>query len=203
MLVSSLKTAAVFAAFACAGLLAGGPSAGQERKKAAPAKDGATVRGTLAGVDAGKNTVTITTRTFDRKSGEGTETNKTFTLAKDAKVVQDEAAARLADLKLGFTAVVKLDGTTVVSVSVEGGTSQAEFRSANAERNTITVIAGRDFARRVVHLLKDTKVLGADGKAIRVQDLKAGTKIQVTRSVEDENTAVRIQALPEPTKKDR
>jgi hypothetical protein len=98
---------------------------------------------------------------------------------------------------------VKLDGTTVVSVSVEGGTSQAEFRSANAERNTITVIAGRDFARRVVHLLKDTKVLGADGKAIRVQDLKAGTKIQVTRSVEDENTAVRIQALPEPTKKDR
>ena len=57
------------------------------------------------------------------------------------------------------------------------------------------MIAGRDMARRVVHLLKDTKVLDAAGKPIRIQDLQRGMKLRFTRSVEDDNTAIRIQVM--------
>jgi hypothetical protein len=175
----------------------------QERKKKAEPAAGTSVKGTLAGTDPEKNTVTVTVHTFDRKTGEGTDTNTTFPLAKDAKVLQDDAAAKLADLKKGYPVVVALDGKTAAAVSVDGGTAQGEFRSANADRNTITVIAGRDMARRVYHLLKDTKVTGADGKPVRVADLKPGTRVQLTKSVEDENTAIRVQVLPEPAKRDR
>lgn len=178
-------------------------AAAQDRKKAADPKDGTTVRGTLASVDVEKNSITITIHAFDRKSGESTDTNKTFTLAKDAKIQQDAADAKLADLKKGFTAVLKLDKENAVSVSVDGGTGPGEFRSVNLERNTITIIAGRDMSLKVVHLLKDPKVFGADGKPIRLQDLKPGAKLNITRSVEDGNTAVRLQVAPEPAKRER
>jgi RNA polymerase sigma factor (sigma-70 family) len=175
----------------------------QDRKDGRQPKDGTTVTGTLAGVDADKNTVTITIHAFDRKTGESTDTNKTFPLAKDATILQDETPAKLADLKKGYHVSVKLDQTTAVSVSVDGGTAQAEFRSANPERNTITVLAGRDTSRRVYHLLKTTKVIGDDGKPVRIEDLKPGTMILITLSVEDANTAVRIQTLPDRGKKER
>ena len=168
---------------------------GQERKKARGSKDAGLVKGTLASVDAGKNTVTVTIHTFNRATQEGTDTDKTFPLAKDAKVVQDAAPAKLADLKKGYPATLRLEGMSAASVSVDGGTTQGEFLSANPDRNTVTVIAGRDMARRVYHLLKTTTVTGADGKAAAIKDLKPGTKLLLTRSVEDGNTAVRIQAL--------
>lgn len=191
---------ALFGVAAMGGVNSRAPA--QERKKAEPT-DGTTVRGKLASVDTEKNTVTIAISMFDRKTAESNETNKTYTLAKDAKILQDDAAAKLADLKKGFTTIIKLDGTTAVSVSVEGGTSSGEFLSANVERNTIAIIAGRNMARQVVHLLKETKVTGSDGKAIRVQDLKLGTRLSITRSVEDDNTAIRIQVMPVAAKRDR
>jgi hypothetical protein len=60
------------------------------------------------------------------------------------------------------------------------------------------VIAGREMACRVVHLLKETKVLHAAGKPIRVQDPQRGMKVQFTRSVEDDNTVIRIQVMGPP-----
>lgn len=169
---------------------------GQDRKKARGENTGAVVKGTLASVDAGKNTVTVTIHTFNRATQEGTDTDKTFPLAKDAKVLQDAAAAKLADLKKGYPVTLHLKDASAASVSVDGGTGQGEFASTNPERNTITVIAGRDMRKQVYHLLKTTTVTGGDGNAIPVADLKAGTKLVLTRSVEDGNTAVRIQVLP-------
>jgi hypothetical protein len=205
MFTTKLKLLTAFVVAVCAVTLGGSAvpyAAAQDRKKAAEPKDGTTAKGKLAAVDADKQTVTITVSSFDRKTAESTETNKTYPVAKDAKILQDETQAKLADLKKGFPTNLKLDGTTAVSISVDGGTAQGEFRTANVERNTITVIAGRDMKRNVYHLLKDAKVLGEDGKPMRVQDLKSGTKLQITRSVEDGNTAVRVQVLPAP-KEDR
>jgi hypothetical protein len=171
------------------------PVAAQERKKGGE-KDSSVVKGTLAAVDAEKNSVTVTTRTFNRATKEATETNKTFPLAKDAKVLQDAAAAKLADLKKGNPVTLRLEGASASSVSVDGGTAQGEFVSTNPDRNTITVIAGRNMEKRVYHLLKTTTVTGGDGKEISVKDLKAGTKLMLTRSVEDDRTVVQIRALP-------
>jgi hypothetical protein len=213
MSMTKLKMSAAFLAAVCAVTPSGawhrGPAdekarpPGEQRKEAGQPKDGTIVKGKLAGVDADNNSVTVTISSFDRKTGKGSETNKSFTLAKDARILQDDAAAKLTELKKGYPVTVKLDRTTAVSVSVDGGTAQGEFRSANAERNTITVIAGRNLSRRVYHLIKDTKVLGDDGKPIRVQDLKAGTILRLTLSVEDEHTAIRIQTLPDPEKRKR
>ena len=172
-----------------------------QRKSAAP--DPSIVKGTLARVDPDKSSVTITISKFDRQTGEGTETEKTFIVAREARILQDDAPAKLADLKKDNPTTVKLDRTTVVSISVDGGTAQAEFRSFNADRNTIVVFAGRNHTRRVYHLLKETRVLGEGDKVLRIQDLKAGTTIRLTLSVEDDNTAVRIQTLPESATKKR
>src|SRR5262245_65415664 len=92
--------------------------AAQERKKNPDDKDGNTVKATLASVDAEKNTVTVTIHTFNRTTQEGKDTNKTYALAKDAKVLQDAAAAKLTDLKKGFPVTVHLDGTTANRISV-------------------------------------------------------------------------------------
>jgi hypothetical protein len=189
MFMTRLKISAAFLAAVCTVTLA------QERKRADP-KDAAAVKGTLVGVDADKNTITVAVTSFDRKAGEGSTTNKTFVVGKEAAILQDESKAKLTDLKKGYPTTLKLDQTTAVSISVDGGTARGEFFSANPERNTITIIAGRNMEKRVYHLLKDTKVMGDDGKPIRVADLKAGTVILLTLSVEDDRTAVRVQTQP-------
>ena len=166
-------------------------------KERVPAKDANVVKGSLASVDAEKNTVTITVNMFDRKTGEGAETKKTYSLAKDAKLLQDDVETKLKDLKTGHPTIVKLDGANAVAVTIDGGTMQGQFRTANTERNTITVLAGRNMAKQVFHLLKTTKVLGSDGKAIKLEDLKPGTMVLLTKSVEEDGTVVRIQAMPE------
>lgn len=193
MLMTKFKISAAFLAAVCAIAL------GQERKTG-DTKNATAVKGTLVGVDADKNTITVAVTSFDRKTGEGGVTNKTFAVGKDATILQDEGKAKLTDLKKGYPTTLKLDQTTATSISVDGGTARAEFFSANTERNTITVIAGRNMEKRVYHLLKDTKIAGDDGKPIRAEDLKAGTVILLTVSVEDDRTAVRVQTQP-PAKK--
>src|SRR5262245_1508523 len=126
-----------------------GDAAAQERKRRAA--DATVVMGTLGAVDADKNTVTVTVHKMDRATGEASDTHTTYPLAKDAKVLQDDAAAKLGDLKKGFPVTVKLDGATAASVSVDGGSVQGEFFSANLDRNTVKVIAGRNAETRVYH----------------------------------------------------
>jgi hypothetical protein len=52
-------------------------------------------------------------------------------------------------------------------------------------------------------LLKSTKVTDNAGKETPVKDLRPGTKLVLTRSVEDDNTAIQIQVLREQKKEER
>ena len=71
----------------------------------------------------------------------------------------------------------------------------------NMERNTITVIAGRDMGEKIYHLLKTTKVTVAGGKAGKVQDLQPGAEIQLTLSVLGDNSVIRIESSQVEKKK--
>src|SRR5262249_18816333 len=154
----------------------------------------ATAAGELAGVNAEKGTVTISV--FSRQ--DQLTTDKTFPVAKDATILQDGAKVKLADLKKGFRAALTLspDQKTVTAISVDGGTLQGQFRSANFDRNTINVIAGRDMSLKVFHVVRETKITLDGGKQGTIKDLKAGTTLVLTLSVEDRNTVIAIRPAP-------
>src|SRR5262249_40493621 len=139
-----------------------------------PAKGDAALKGTIGAIDTQNRTITLVTTKFDRKSNEATETETVLQVTKDAVILQDGAQAKLEDLKRGFPTTVKVDKKNAVSITVDGPTVRGQFKSTNADRNTITVVAGRDMSDKVYHLLKTTKVTTADGKAAKVQDFQVG-----------------------------
>src|SRR5262249_39471945 len=98
------------------GLLAGDqqPAEGKARQPREQPKEGMKVAGTLETVDADKHTVTVST--FSRADGQSTE--RTFPLAKDAKILRDGKEAKLSDLKKGGRATLTLspDQKTVLSL---------------------------------------------------------------------------------------
>ena len=128
-------------------------------------------------------------------------TDETFPVSKTTTILQDNAEARLADLKKGARVILDFDpeGKTVVKITVTGwfagGTTL--YVSANQARNTITVdhTAGKKGERKVFHLLKETEVKVA-GKAARLRDLEKGATLILTLSAEDANTVIRIEAVP-------
>jgi hypothetical protein len=85
--------------------------------------EGATFGGTVKSVDAAKSTITLITR----RGRDGTpEEEKTFTVAKDARVLIDGTESKLADIKVaddGPTAGLRfaLDQKTVNSISIGTG----------------------------------------------------------------------------------
>ena len=89
-----------------------------------------------------------------------------------------------------------MDKKTALSIMVEGDTVKGKFKSMNAERNTIIVVAGRMDLEKTFHLLKTTKVTTAGGKAGTVQDLKVGSEILLILSVQGDNTVIRIEPAP-------
>lgn len=175
----------------------------QDRYEAArargQAKEGTIVTGTLGPVDAEQSSVRVQWwKTGKTNSGEFRALVwEDFSVAKDATIAQDNRKTRLADLKRGSHLTLHLQEKSVVSIVADGGTVPGPIRyvSANEARNTIAVIAGRKDERRVYHLVKETEVTTASGKATRVQDFKEGTLLLLTLSVEDANTVIRIEAL--------
>src|SRR5262249_14635188 len=157
-------------------------------------KDGTTVRGMLEAVQPDKNSITIST--YNRKDDQ--RTDKTFQVAKDATIEQDGSKVKLADLKKGNTTILKLsaDQKTAVSITVEGVTMRGRFKREKAERNTITVFAGGMELDRILHLVKETKVLTEDRKPTTVKGLKVGTNLLLTLPGENSNTFFLIQATP-------
>lgn len=192
----------------------------QDRYEAAKAKEqakeGTTVTGTLVNVAAAENSVRVEYwtevkldgRSFTRAgvllSAINGMTYENFPVAKDATILQDNIKTKLADLKNGSHIALKLDGKNVMRITADGGMVGGPIRyvSANEARNTITVIAGRKDERRVYHLVKETEVVSADGKTARVKDLREGTMLLLTRSVEDANTVIRIEIMPPDKEKE-
>ena len=165
-------------------------------------KDSIIVKGKLGQVDDQKRTVTLILTKFDRKAKEATETEEVFNVPKDSVILQDGVSTKLENLKRGFATTLKVNQKTALSITVEGPTRRAQIKSMNAERNTITVsdIGGRNMDH-IYHLLKATKVITEGGKAGKVQDLKPGTEILLTLSVEGDNTVIRLE--PPPMQKKR
>ncbi len=161
-------------------------------------KGEAALRGTLQGVDAAKNTVTITTN--NRQTG---KTEKTYALAKDVVVLRDGKEAKLKDLKQGNRVTAKLaaDEKTVVSISETGKTLSAPLKSVDPEKNSITLTVttggrGAPEKKDVTHeLAKDGKVMleGKEAKLADLKDVRPGSSIQLTFSVDDEKKLVHIQ----------
>lgn len=181
--------------------LAIGPIAAETVVQRVQPRDGAEVKGKIGAIDTHNRTVTLVISTFDRKAGQANEEEKVYSVQKDTVILQDGVAAKLEELKKGWPTAMKVNEKAVLSITVEGGTIRGKFKSINPERNTITVIAGRDMSDKIFHLLKTTKVLGEGGKASKVQDLQPGADIQLTTSVQGDNTVIRIQPVTVEKKK--
>ena len=187
-------------------VVGGSPAAARTRQDnpqpRGQAKGEATVGGTLQGVDTAKNTVTVTTS--NRATG---KLDKTFEMAKDVVVLRDGKPAKVGELKQGGRISVKLspDQKTAVSISETGKTMAAPLKSVDSEKNSITLtvttgVRGAPSEKKdVTHeLAKDGKVM-LEGKEVQLADLKdvrPGSTIQLTFSVDDEKKLVHIQYTP-------
>ncbi len=160
-------------------------------------KDGTNMTGKLGALDAKNRSVTLVIT--NRKDG---EVEVVLPVAKDAEILQDGVKTKLEDLKKGLPTTVKVVEKTAVSITVEGPSVKGKFKSFNAERNTITVVAGRGDALKTYHLLKTTKVTTAGGKAATVQDLKVDSEILLVMSALGDNSVIRIEPPP-PAPKER
>jgi hypothetical protein len=166
------------------GVLAQRPGAEQPR-------DVNTVSGSLESVDPVKNTVTI--GIFSR--AEGTSTNSTYTVAKDAKILKDGAPAKLADLKHGrATLQLGPDKTTVVSITVTGRTVTGVFFDAGKKTITIVAETRQGKENKTFTLAENVKVV-LSGKPATLQDLKEGTKVLLTVSADDDRI-IQVQSAP-------
>jgi RNA polymerase sigma factor (sigma-70 family) len=171
------------------------------RAKAEQPKDGAVVKGKIGAVDVENRKITLVITMFDRKSNEATEKEMVFDVTKDTAIIQDGVKTKLDDLKRGFPTTLKVDQKNALSITVEGNSPRVRFKSYNSDRNTITVVAGRDMSDKIYHLLKTTTVITANGKSGKIQDIEAGSDIVLTLSVLGDNTVIRIQPVPMEKKK--
>lgn len=165
-----------------------------------------TVTGTLVKLDPEENTIRlemwVETKEPDADllgtpfQGFSGRVYENYTPTEDVVILQDNVRTKLADLKLGSRLSLKYEGEKLVSITADGGTVQARYVSTNPVRNTIAVLVGDKKERNIYHLIRETEVLTETGRPARVQDLKDGTEVLLTRSVEDVNTVIRIQPVP-------
>ncbi|MCI0359312.1 MAG: hypothetical protein L0211_12610 [Planctomycetaceae bacterium] len=159
-------------------------------------------KGKLKGLDVAKNTVTVTTS--NRATG---KVETTYELAKDVVVLRDGKPAKISDLKQGGSITFKLspDQKTAVGISETGKTLMAPLKSVDPEKNSITLTVttgGRNAPpekKDVTHeLAKDGKVTLEDKevKLAELKDVRPGSNIQLTFSVDDENKLVHIHYAP-------
>jgi hypothetical protein len=154
------------------------------KKNAQP--QGPTVQGTVKAVDAGKRTITvIATKKEDR----------TYTLAKDAKIYLEEGKkgqeGKLADLSAGVGVTLQLspDQKTVVRLSARGPSLFATVRAVDVGKNVITVASkGKGgFSEKAFPLAKGVRVdlPGAKkGEHGKLSDVAKGMSVSLQLSVD-------------------
>ena len=175
----------------------------KEKKEKIPS-----VSGTLSAIDAAKGTVTLTVLKPDTKK----ETEeKTFTLAKDVKVLLGDVLTKtiplpegkIADLTPGTVVSARLsaDGKSVVEVMAFGPGFHGGVKTVDAVNNTITVTTkGKTGPEETTFTLaKEAKVMLNDGlskqtpdKEGKLSDLTEGTRVSIRQSV-DRKTALEIR----------
>jgi hypothetical protein len=154
---------------------------------------GPTVTGSVAG-NAGNDSITLRD-----KEGE-----KTFAVARDARILIDEkTAGKLTDLIDGTVAQLRLsaDQTTALEVRAEGPSFRGTVKALDADRNTITLtiggkggVGGED---KEFKLTKETVVLTEiNGAALKLTDVRAHKEVILRLSI-DQKAAARITVLGE------
>ncbi|MCI0681808.1 MAG: RNA polymerase sigma factor [Gemmataceae bacterium] len=164
-------------------------TAQQEVAQRPQVQDGAAVAGKLEAVDADKGSVTISTF----KRGEG-RSEKTYVVAKDAKIVRDGKEAKLTDLKRGSQTTLRLaaDQKTVVGIRAGTPPMTGPLKAVDAANNTIIVtVSGRPQRQeKTFQVAKDAKIT-IDGKDAKLSDLKPGATIILVAT--DGNTITEIR----------
>jgi RNA polymerase sigma factor (sigma-70 family) len=160
------------------------------------------LHGGVQSVDAAKRTITVTSK------GEKAAVEKTFTLAKEARVLLNDGLTKggkdqegkLADLTEGTPVTVRVsavDPKTVLEVRPQGRSLHGELKGVDAGSNQITVTIKEDAAvvDKEIALLKDAHITIEDGKNTReakLSDLATGSRVVVQLSVIDPAKAVRV-----------
>jgi hypothetical protein len=153
----------------------------------------ATTSGKLESVDAAKLSLTVST--FSRQDNQTTE--KTYAVAKDAKIQRDGKTVKLSDLKQGsnVSLILTADLKTAVGITVNGRTSQTPLKQVDAANRTITItVETRQGKQDKTHpVAKDAK-LTIDGKEVQLGDLKTGIPLLLIFSAEDGNTILQVRS---------
>jgi RNA polymerase sigma factor (sigma-70 family) len=160
------------------------------------------LHGGVQSVDAAKRTITVTSK------GEKGAVEKTFTLAKEARVLLNDGLTKggkdqegkLADLTEGTPVTVRVsvvDPKTALEVRPQGRSLHGELKGVDAGSNQITVTVKADAAvvDKEIALVKDARVTVEDGKSTReakLSDLATGSRVVVQLSVIDPTKAVRV-----------
>jgi RNA polymerase sigma factor (sigma-70 family) len=181
-----------------------GASAGKKDKK----ESGPSIQAHVKAVDVAGNGIVVTVNEGGKKAVE-----KTFTLAKDAKVLLNDGRTKgdpgkegkLADLTEGTGVVLQLsaDQKTVLGITVGPTAIHAGVKAVDVASNTITV-AYKDNKgtpqEKTLLLAKDAKVLLNDGlvkgfkdQEGKVGDLTEGTRVVLMVSALDQKTVLEIR----------
>jgi RNA polymerase sigma factor (sigma-70 family) len=154
---------------------------------------GPTVTGTVAG-KAGKDSITLRAK----------EGDKTFTVAKDARILIDEkTAGKLTDLIDGTVAQLRLsaDQATALEVRAEGPSFQGTVKAFDPDKKIITLtigakngMGGKD---KKFKLTKETVVVTEIyGVPLKLTDLRADKGVVLRLSI-NQKAAARITVLGE------
>jgi hypothetical protein len=154
---------------------------------------GPTVMGDLAS-NAGNDSITL----------RGKEGDKTFAVAKNARILIDEkTAGKLTDLIDGTAAQLRLsaDQATALEVRAEGPSFQGTVKVLDPATNTITLTIGAKNGMggedKEFKLTKETVVLTAiNGVALKLADVRADREV-ILRLAIDQKAAARITVLGE------
>jgi RNA polymerase sigma factor (sigma-70 family) len=158
------------------------------------------VRGTVKSYDAAKNTLTVLVLVNPEKKQ---IEEKTYEIAKEAKVILDEARSKdvkpaegkLADLTEGTEVDLELTpgGKVIAHIAARGPGFHANIKSVDANSRTLTITHKQKdgLKEQAVTLAKDAKILLNDGlskevkdKEGKFEDLTEGTPVLVHLSVD-------------------
>jgi RNA polymerase sigma factor (sigma-70 family) len=154
---------------------------------------GPTVTGTVAG-NAGNDSITLS----------GKEGDKTFAVAKDARIlIAEKTAGKLTDLIDGTAAQLRLsaDQATALEVRAEGPSFQGTVKLLDSDKNSITLTIGAKNGMggedKEFKLTKETVVLTEiNGAALKLTDVRADKEVILRLSI-DQKAAARITVLGE------
>lgn len=129
----ALATLAMLVVLAC-----GFAAANDDKEGEGKGKKGASLRGPIKAVDATKGTITLAVRESNDDVENAPLVEKTFPVAKDARIAVDGKDAKLGDLKAGSQAIVNLseDRKSVIRITVgkgKGGDNEGEKSKPKAK----------------------------------------------------------------------